>query len=76
MVTNKLIINADKTHLDVMGSKKMETNRTMVELQAGEHIIYPYLSESEKLLRWAAISTRTPNGRLISRLLRAPSQSS
>ena len=48
MVTNKLVINADKTHLVVMGSKKMETARHRVELQAGEHIIYP--SKTEKLL--------------------------
>ena len=48
MVTNQLVINADKTHLLVMGSKKMDTARHRVELQAGEHIIYP--SETEKLL--------------------------
>ena len=48
MVGNKLVINADKTHLIVMGSKKHENVRQTVQLIAGQHRILP--SESEKLL--------------------------
>ena len=48
MVNNKLVINADKTHLVVMGSRKMDTDRQSVRLTAGLHTIVP--SVSEKLL--------------------------
>ena len=48
MVGNKLVINADKTHLVVMGSKKHEAARQTVELRAGQHLISP--SATEKLL--------------------------
>ena len=48
MVSNKLVINADKTHLVVMGSRKTNMARQAVSLRAGQHIILP--SETEKLL--------------------------
>jgi hypothetical protein len=48
MVSNKLVINADKTHLVVMGKRKMDTDRQSVRLRAGLHTILP--SVSEKLL--------------------------
>ena len=48
MSSNRLVINPEKTHLVVMGSKKMDQKRQQVTLQAGEHTIKP--SESEKLL--------------------------
>ena len=43
-----LIINGDKTHLVVMGSKKTAVRRQEVSIQADGHSIYP--SKSEKLL--------------------------
>ena len=48
MNANKLVINADKTHLMVMGSKKHVAKRKQVSMLAGDFIIKP--SESEKLL--------------------------
>ena len=48
MCSNKLVINADKTHLLVMGTKKHSSKRMDVHLVAGGHVIKP--SESEKLL--------------------------
>ena len=48
MVANKLVINADKTHLVVMGTRRSEAARQVVELRAGQHTIHP--SETEKLL--------------------------
>ena len=48
MESNKLVINADKTHLVVMGKRKMENIRVEVSLVAGTHTIHP--SETEKLL--------------------------
>ena len=48
MAANKLVINDDKTHLVVMGRKKMDRKRQEVTLQAGQHIIKP--SCTEKLL--------------------------
>ena len=48
MVSNRLVINADKTHLFVMGSRKMNMARQSVSLRAGQHTILP--SETEKLL--------------------------
>ena len=48
MECNKLVINADKTHLVVMGKKKLDNLRNDVSLVAGTHIILP--SETEKLL--------------------------
>ena len=45
---NKLVINADKTHLLVLGPKKIENRRREVEIQAGPYRIKP--SECEKLL--------------------------
>ena len=48
MVANRLVINADKTHLVVMGTRKNEAARQAVELRAGQNIIHP--SETEKLL--------------------------
>ena len=48
MESNKLVINADKTHLVVMGKKKFNNTRGAVQLVAGQHTIAP--SETEKLL--------------------------
>ena len=48
MAANKLVINADKTHLVVMGTKATAARRDEVELQAGEHTIRP--TRTEKLL--------------------------
>ena len=45
---NKLVINTDKTHLLVLGPKKIENRRKEVKIQAGPYIIKP--TESEKLL--------------------------
>ena len=45
---NKLVINADKTHLLVLGPKKIANRRNQVSIQAGPHTILP--TESEKLL--------------------------
>ena len=48
MAANKLVINAEKTHLIVMGTKATAVRKKEVTLQAGEHIITP--SRTEKLL--------------------------
>ena len=48
MAANKLVINADKTHLLVMGTKATAARRDEVTLQAGEHLIRP--TKTEKLL--------------------------
>ena len=48
MAANKLVINAEKTHLIVMGTKATAGNRCEVALQAGDHTIRP--THSEKLL--------------------------
>ena len=48
MESNKLVINADKTHLVVMGKKKINNIRGQVQLLAGQHTIAP--SQTEKLL--------------------------
>ena len=48
MNANKLVINPDKTHLMVMGSKKHVAKRKQVSMMAGDFIIKP--SETEKLL--------------------------
>ena len=48
MAANKLVINDDKTHLLVLGTKAMDEKRSMVKLQAGNHTIMP--SKTEKLL--------------------------
>ena len=48
MESNKLVINADKTHLVVMGKKKVNNIRGQVQLLAGQHTIAP--SQTEKLL--------------------------
>ena len=48
MAANKLVINGDKTHLVVMGSKAHTAKRQDVRLQAGDHNILP--SSTEKLL--------------------------
>ena len=45
---NKLVINSDKTHLMVLGPKKISNKRNEVYIQAGPYIIKP--TESEKLL--------------------------
>jgi hypothetical protein len=48
MAANKLVINADKTHLLVMGTQAMGQTRQEVQLAAGQHVIFP--SPTEKLL--------------------------
>ena len=48
MAANKLVINAEKTHLIVMGTKATAVRRQEVILQAGVHTITP--SRTEKLL--------------------------
>ena len=48
MAANNLVINADKTHLIVMGTKATAGRRSEVTLQAGEHSIRP--TRAEKLL--------------------------
>ena len=48
MAANKLVINADKTHLLVLRTKAMKEKRSLVSMQAAEHIILP--SKQEKLL--------------------------
>ena len=48
MASNKLVINADKTHLLVLGTKAMDEKRSLVSMLADEHIIKP--SRQEKLL--------------------------
>ena len=45
---NKLVINPDKTHLLVLGPKKIENKRKEVEIQAGPYTIKP--TDTEKLL--------------------------
>ena len=45
---NKLVVNPDKTHVLVMGTKQMAASRTNVSMQAGEFTINP--TETEKLL--------------------------
>ena len=48
MHSNKLVLNPDKTHLMVMGSRRHVELRSQVSLKAGDSVIRP--SESEKLL--------------------------
>ena len=48
MAANNLVINADKTHLVVMGTKKTAARRHEVTLQAGDHTIDH--TRTEKLL--------------------------
>ena len=48
MAANKLVINGDKTHLLVMGTKHSAAHRDEVKLEAGPHTILP--SSTEKLL--------------------------
>ena len=48
MAANQLVINADKTHLIVMGTKKTASRRNEVSLLAGDHNIVH--SRTEKLL--------------------------
>ena len=48
MAANKLVINDDKTHLLVLGTKAMDEKRNIVRMQAGNHTILP--SKQEKLL--------------------------
>ena len=48
MVNNKLVINAEKTHLVVMGARMSNDKRKLVKLNAGNCEIFP--SSSEKLL--------------------------
>ena len=43
MAANKLVINDDKTHLLVLGTRSMSEKRSLVVMQAGNHIILPSL---------------------------------
>ena len=45
---NKLVVNQDKTHVLVMGTKKMAANRNKVSIRSGQYNIKP--SVTEKLL--------------------------
>ena len=45
MAANKLVINGDKTHLVVMGTKKTAARRQEVSVQADGHIIQPSRTE-------------------------------
>ena len=45
---NKLMVNPDKTHLMVMGTKAMTAKRRKVSLTAGSYPIQP--TQTEKLL--------------------------
>ena len=47
MESNKLVINADSTHLVVMGKKKVDNLRDQVQLIAGQHTIAPCLADRE-----------------------------
>ena len=47
MAANKLVVNDDKTHLLVQGTRNMAERRSLVVTQAGNHIIVP--SQKEKL---------------------------
>ena len=73
MKSNKLVINPDKTHLMIMGPKKIAAKRKEVSIQAGAFRIYP--TESEKLLGGHLHQSRQWNkhirddkGSLVSRL--------
>ena len=46
MAANRLFINADKTHLIVMGTKETSKRRKEVSLQAGQHVIVPTRTEN------------------------------
>ena len=48
MNSNKLVINPDKTHLMVMGTKRMAAKRREVSIQAGTFMISP--TETETIL--------------------------
>ena len=48
MASNRLVINDDKTHLVVLGTRATAVRRDEVILQAGNHLVRP--SRSEKLL--------------------------
>ena len=48
MNNNRLVINSNKTHMMVIGSRKVAQRRAEVSIKAGEHIIRP--TETEKLL--------------------------
>ena len=48
MNSNKLVINPDKTHLMVMGDRRVAALRNTVSIQAGRHIITP--TQKEKML--------------------------
>ena len=48
MAANKLVINGDKTHLVVLGTKKSAARRQEVSIVADSNIITP--SRTEKLL--------------------------
>ena len=48
MRSNNLVINSDKTHLVVMGTRRLKESRDAVQLKAWPHIIQS--TETEKLL--------------------------
>ena len=45
MNSNKLVVNPDKTHLMVMGTKRMAAGRRAVSMQAGDFTIKPTVTE-------------------------------
>ena len=45
MNSNKLVVNPDKTHLMVMGTRRMAAGRRNVTMQAGEFTIKPTVTE-------------------------------
>ena len=57
---NKLVINPDKTHLLVMGPKKIENKRKEVEIQAGP------LSQLTQRNYWVPISMNLCSGTITS----------
>ena len=54
MNNNKLVINPDKTHMMVMGTKRVEPLRQQISMMAGNFLIKP--TETEKLLGVRSIS--------------------
>ena len=52
--SNTLLVNPDKTHLMVMGTKRMAAGRRAVSMQAGDFTIKPTVTE--KLLGGTLIS--------------------
>ena len=54
MNCNKLVINQDKTHIMVMGTKKSAPRRSEVCIESGNFRVYP--TETEKTTWWPTAS--------------------